>query len=123
MGDSDNGSRALTGGPGVGLFSQVHRKRKSQGNERGVAPPAWSPPSGVAMGFAAYPHGSLICLKTAGQLFCPWEARATGQSYLGEGTLMVSFALSSSNLVYDDGNQPRLHMKSEKKDPALCYWP
>lgn len=25
---------------------------------------------------------------------------------LGEGTLTVSFAFSSSNLVYDDGNQP-----------------
>lgn len=65
MGDGDNGSRGLTGGPGVCLFSQVHGQWESQGNGVGQRFPAQSPPPGVPTGFAAYPDGILSCLKTA----------------------------------------------------------
>lgn len=72
-------------------------------------PTIWGP-----LGFAAHPDGILVTPENKST--CHWEIQARAESYLGEGTLTVSFASSSSSFVYDDGNQPLLHAKSEKKD-------
>lgn len=56
-----------------------------------------------------HPERILTCPET-GHVFFPWQ-----MSYLGEGTFTASFAFSSSNFVYDDGNQPLLRAESGKK--------
>lgn len=53
---------------GLGYVSSVESTENGNHKETSVEQrsPAYVPPSGVPRGFAAYPDGILICLKTAG---------------------------------------------------------
>lgn len=54
-------------------------------------------------------------MGTSGQGFLSLGDISHVQGYLGVGTVTASVSFSSSNFVYEDGNQPLLPAKREKR--------